>query len=196
MAYNSATDFLALLRNTANGERIASVPGLDYVVSAMARAGMFTLSVSQAAPTMNQSSTVWFKPASPNSWSAEGAVFLWNSVSMQYEPAHPSLWGPVISGSASVVQDVTVAGPTTILVATTIVRVGAAGAPVSLVLPSSTTKDGAVLVSDWRLGAGANNITISLADGADRFPGNLTTWTLAADNASALFRPVSGGYVL
>lgn len=196
MSYAPTTDFIALLRQTANGERVAGMPGLDYVVSAMARAGLFTLAVSQTAPTSDQATTVWLKPAAPNSWSTEGTVFLWDPVSAQYEPASPSLWGPIISGTATVVQDITAVGPVNIANNATIVRVGAVGAPVSLVLPSSTMKSGAVLVSDWKLGAGANNITLSLADGADRFPGSLTTWVLAADNASALFRPVSGGYVL
>lgn len=91
MSYNYLTDFLALLRNTGGGVRTEQMPGLDFVVSALARAGFITLVVSATAPTVNQASTVWFQPASP-SWSAEGILYLWNAGAAAYQLATPALW--------------------------------------------------------------------------------------------------------
>lgn len=91
MAYAPNTDFLALLRQTSGGVRSESVPGLDYITAALARAGMINLSVGQTAPSSNQSTTAWFKPALP-SWSAEGKLYLWNPLTSQYEQATPTLW--------------------------------------------------------------------------------------------------------
>jgi hypothetical protein len=91
LSYSPTTDFLALLRTTAAGVTNARVPGLDYVVAAMARAGMFSLSVGQTAPIVNQAITVWLKPALP-SWTAEGTVFLWNPAVGAYQVATAPLW--------------------------------------------------------------------------------------------------------
>lgn len=195
MSYAPTTDFLALLRQTSGGVRTERMPGLDYVVDAMARAGLIVLSISQTQPTSNQSTTAWFRPAIP-SWNAEGALFLWNIVTAQYEPASPALWSAFFFfTSAGVVQDVTVAGPTNILANAAVVRVMNVGAPVSLVMPLAANKQGAVLVSDWANLAGANNITIARS-GADVFPNGVTSWTIAGDGGSAYFRPVTGGYAL
>lgn len=103
MGYTPATDFLALLRNTGGGVRTEQMPGLDWVVAALARAGFITLAVSATAPVTSQATTAWFQPASP-SWSAEGILYLWNAqaVPAAYQPATPALWAayfvPVISG--------------------------------------------------------------------------------------------------
>lgn len=101
MGYTPATDFLALLRNTGGGVRTEQMPGLDWVVAALARAGFITLSVSATAPTSNQAATAWFQPASP-SWTAEGVLFLWNATTSTYQPATPVLWAafflPITSG--------------------------------------------------------------------------------------------------
>lgn len=97
MSYNPLTDFLALLRSTGGGVRTERIPGLDYVVSALARAGLITLFVGQTAPTVNQSTTVWFQPASP-SWTAEGQVFLWNPGTSSFQTATPTLWSDLIAG--------------------------------------------------------------------------------------------------
>ena len=91
MSYNPVTDFLALLRNTGGGVRTEQMPGLDWVVAALARAGFITLAVQATAPLINQSTTAWFKPASP-SWSAEGALYLWNAGAAAYQLATPALW--------------------------------------------------------------------------------------------------------
>lgn len=96
MSYNPVTDFLGLLRTTANGVRSERMPGLDFVVTALARAGMITLYVGQTAPVANQSTTAWFQPASP-SWNAEGQLWLWNSVAGAYQAATPALWTALFS---------------------------------------------------------------------------------------------------
>ena len=101
MTYNPATDFLALSRATGGGVRSAQMPGLDFVVDALSRTGMFNLSISQTAPTANQAQTAWFQPAVP-SWTGEGVLFLWNAGTSSYQLATPSLWAallaPIISG--------------------------------------------------------------------------------------------------
>lgn len=194
MSYDPVTDFLGLVRRVSNGARIAEVPGLDYVLAAFARAGMFLLSVGQTAPTTNQTTTVWLKPAL-QSWTAEGTVFLWNAASGTFEPATPALWAALFTASGSVVQDVEVAGPVNVLPNASIVRIMNVGAPVTLIMPLSTEKTGDVLISDWANLAGTNNVTIQRS-GADVFPNGATSWVLAADGASLRFAPVPGGYVV
>lgn len=103
MSYSATTDFLGLLRQSGNSVSMERMPGLDYIVSAMARAGLFTLSVGQTAPTSNQATTVWLKPSLP-SWVAEGAVFLWNASTGAYEPATPALWSFLLAPSGYLFQ--------------------------------------------------------------------------------------------
>ena len=90
MSYNPATDFIGLLRLVGSGVRSERMPGLDYVVAALARAGVFALSVGQTAPTVNQASTLWFQPAIP-SWTAEGTLYIWNPTAAAYQQATPAL---------------------------------------------------------------------------------------------------------
>lgn len=90
MTFNPATDFLGLWRNIAGHVSKLEMPGLDYVVAALARAGLITLSVSATAPVVSQSTTAWLQAAVP-SYSAEGALFLWNPVTAAYAPATPAL---------------------------------------------------------------------------------------------------------
>lgn len=195
MSYSSATDFLALLRLLPGGVRTERMPGLDYVVSALARAGLITLFVGQTAPTTNQAATAWFKPAIP-SWLTEGTLFLWNPATLQYEVATPALWAAIFAALISTVtQDVTTAGPVNILANATVVRVLNVGAPVALVLPLASIKTGGVLVVDWANLAGTNNITIART-APDVFPNGGTSWTIAGDGGSLFFRPVPGGYAL
>jgi hypothetical protein len=103
MSYNSATDFIGLLRLVGSGVRSERMPGLDYIVAALARAGMFALSVGQTAPTVNQASTFWFQPAIP-SWTAEGTLYIWNPVAAAYQIATPALWQAFLSPAGSVFQ--------------------------------------------------------------------------------------------
>lgn len=105
MSYNPVTDFLATIRNGNGAASLAEVPGLDYVVAALARAGLIRLSVGQAAPLVNQTTTAWFKPALP-SWTAEGVLYLWNPVAGAYAPATPVTWTAFLSGSGYSFQSV------------------------------------------------------------------------------------------
>lgn len=91
MSYTPSTDFLGLLRQTSGGVRTESMPGLDYIMAALARAGLFHLSVGLTAPATNQANTVWFQPLT-QPWSGEGSVFLWDATAGQYSPATPALW--------------------------------------------------------------------------------------------------------
>lgn len=130
MSYNPITDFLGLLRQTSSGFGQAAMPGLDYVVAAMARAGLFTLSTGQTAPTANQSSTVWLKPSNP-SWVAEGAVFLWSAVAQTYVPATPALWTALLSQAGYIFQSAPASS--------NIVNAGVSLLAVQRAAPTSTT---------------------------------------------------------
>lgn len=91
MVYNPATDFLGLWRNIAGSVSKLEMPGLDYVVAALGRAGVVTVTVSATAPVANQATTAWLKAAVP-SYSAEGALFLWDKVTTAYLAATPALF--------------------------------------------------------------------------------------------------------
>lgn len=195
MPYSSTADLIALLRQTRQGMRTVRMPGLDYVVSAMARAGLFTLYIGQTPPAFNQSSTVWFLP-SASSWAAEGIVFLWNAATAQYEVASPALWSTLLKPiPGAVVQDVAIVGPVVISNTATIVRVLNVSAPVSLTLPLSSVKSGGVLVTDWANSAGTNAITINLS-GGDILPMSGNSYKINGDGGSVFFRPVPGGYAI
>lgn len=162
MAYSPTTDFLALLRLTSGGVRTERMPGLDYVVAALARAGLFTLFVGQTAPTTNQAGTVWLLPASP-SWTAEGLVFLWNPGTLEYEVATPALWATLLS-TGGVFQSVAgaagVVGANTSLLA--IQRANPAAT--ALTLPSVTTRFGKALqLVDWSTAVANHTVTITPA---------------------------------
>ncbi|MGY4222693.1 hypothetical protein ACVMIH_000054 [Bradyrhizobium sp. USDA 4503] len=103
----------------------------------------------------------------------------------------------LIASTTQIDQHITAAGPVPILNNAGIVRVDqAVGAPITLTLPLASAKTCPVLISDWKGDAGTNNITINLA-GADKFPGGLTSWTIAGDTGSVFLRPIAGvGYAL
>jgi hypothetical protein len=111
MSYNPATDFIGLLRLVGSAVRSERMPGLDSIVAAIARAGMFALSVGQTAPTANQASTFWFQPAIP-SWTAEGTLYIWNPVAAAYQVATPALWQAFLSPAGSVFQSLPAANNT------------------------------------------------------------------------------------
>lgn len=196
MSYGPTVDFISLLRLTGGGVRAERMPGLDYVVVALARAGMINLAVSSAQPVLNQPTTAWFKPAVP-SWSVEGTLFLWNAGTAQYEVATPALWSAIFTATAvaGVTQDVAVVGPTAVAVNANVLRVMNVGALVTLTMPLASTKIGPVLISDWANLAGTNNIVINRT-GADVFPNGLTQLTIGGDGGSFFLRPVPGGYAL
>lgn len=199
MSYGATADFLALIRLTAGGARMERMPGLDYVVAAMSRAGMFNLSVGQTAPTESQPNTVWLKPSLGGSWTVESTVYLWDDSVSAYEPATPALWAAMFAVGQlfpSIVQEVTAPGPVNVALNANIVRVNQlVSAPIQLILPLASVKTGGVLIVDWKGDAGANNITVTTT-GGDKFPGDAVSWTIAADGGSAFFRPLPGGYVL
>lgn len=99
MSYNPATDFLALWRNIAGVVSKVEMPGLDYVIAALARAGVIVVSVSATAPVANQSTTAWLRAAVPSS-SGEGTFFLWDKVTTAYLAATPKLFLQFLEASA------------------------------------------------------------------------------------------------
>lgn len=103
----------------------------------------------------------------------------------------------LISGSTGIVQTFTAGGTEDINANTGIALVNqTVGAAKTLTMPLSSAKTCPVLVSDFKGDAGTNNITINLS-GSDKLPGNLTSWTIAADAGSVLLRPIPGvGYAL
>lgn len=103
----------------------------------------------------------------------------------------------LIANTAQIVQTFTAGGTEAINPNTGIAVVNqTVGAAKTLTMPLSTVKTCPVLISDFKGDAGTNPITINLT-GSDKFPGNLTSWTIAADTGSVFLRPISGvGYVL
>lgn len=103
----------------------------------------------------------------------------------------------LLSSSAQIVQTFTAGGTEAINANTGIALVNqTVGAAKTLTMPLSTAKTCPVLISDFKGDAGTNNITINLT-GSDKFPGNLTSWTIAGDTGSVFLRPISGvGYAL
>lgn len=168
MAYAPNTDFLALLRQTGSGVEPARVPGLDYVVAAMARAGLFSLSVGQTAPIVNQASTVWLQPALP-SWTAEGVVRLWNSLTQQYEVATAALWSNVLAPTGYLFQSAT-AGVNAINSGVSLLAIErAAPSSTTLTLPTLAGQfiTGRILqIVDWSTAVANHVITLVPAGGA------------------------------
>jgi len=168
MSYNPATDFMGLLRLVGSGVRSERMPGLDYIVAALARAGMFALSVGQVAPTANQSSTFWFKPAIP-SWSAEGTLYIWNPITGAYQAATPALWQAFLSPSGSVFQSLAVANNTINPGVSLAAVQRAAPANTAVLLPTIaaqflTQKD--IVLTDFSTGVVNHTILLSTPDGA------------------------------
>lgn len=169
MSYNPATDFLGLIRATGGGVRSEEMPGLDYVVAALARFGAFALSVGQTAPMVNQATTVWLQPAQP-SWSAEGTVYLWNAIAGAYQVANPVLWKAFLSSTGPLFQSLPAAN--------NIIGTGVTLAAVQRVAPANTAitlpslagqyltqKD--ILLTDFSTGiVGTHAILITTPDGA------------------------------
>lgn len=117
--YIPGTDFVALLRTTNNGVRTERMPGLDFVIAAMARAGMFMTWVSSSPPQVNFATTAWVKPAPGGSATGEASVYLYNTATAQYEIATPALWTALLlSGSPSQAQ--AVLGQRSIIVSKTV----------------------------------------------------------------------------
>lgn len=176
MSYSPITDFLALLRQDGSGIELARMPGLDYVLSAMARAGLFSLSVGQTEPTSNNPTTVWLKPALP-AWTAEGVVYVWNALSATYEVATPALWTALLSGTNDVFQSAVnasnIVGARTSLLAVQ----RATPANTVLNLPTVLSRLGRPLqIVDWSTAVVNHVITIVPSGGATIM--RLTSWAL------------------
>lgn len=163
MSYDPTTDFLGLLRLVGTGLRSERMPGLDYIVSALNRMGLFSLSVGQVEPTVNQITTVWLKPAIP-SWEAEGTVYLWNAAAAAYQPATPTLWQLFLSPVGSIFQSL----PAAINIVNAGVSLGAvqrvAPAVTGITLPTiaaqfATQKDLSLI--DYSTGVVNHTITIT-----------------------------------
>ncbi|WP_375790868.1 hypothetical protein ACE102_33675 [Bradyrhizobium sp. vgs-9] len=103
----------------------------------------------------------------------------------------------LISGVTGIVQTFTAGGTEAINANTGIALVNqTVGAAKTLTMPLSSAKTCPVLISDFKGDAGTNNIQINLS-GSDKFPGGLTSWTIAADTGSVFLRPIAGvGYAL
>jgi hypothetical protein len=121
-------------------------------------------------------------------------VAIWDADSQTFKTASIS---SLIAQAGAIDQHITAAGPVAVLNNAGIVRVDqAVGAAITLNMPLSSAKTCPVLISDWKGDAGTNNITINLA-GADKFPGGLTSWTIAADTGSIRLSPIAGaGYTI
>lgn len=176
--YNPITDFLGLVRRVGSSASIASMPGLDFVVSALARAGMFTLWTGQNAPTVNFTTTVWLKPSSP-SWVAEGVVYLYNAISAEYEIATPELWDALLSAAFSSYSFQSVTGAAGVVSNDTSLLAIQRTAPAATVLqlPSVTNRGGKGLqVVDWSTGIVEHAVIIMPAVGATIM--RAASWTL------------------
>jgi hypothetical protein len=189
VSYDPTTDFIALMRLTSNGVEMERMPGLDYVVSALARAGIINLSTGQTAPTVNQSSTAWLKTALP-SWTAEGVLYLWNASTAQYEIATPTLWALFVAGGSKYAfQSVTALSD--------IIAVGTSLLAIRRVAPSTTSLALPNLIAQWATGRALQivdfstsvaNHTITLLPSGGATIMQRTSWTLlsTADQLAGL----------
>lgn len=92
MSYTPGIDYVALWRNQIGGATKAEMPGLDFAIAALHRAGLINVHFSDTQPTSNQARTMWFRPARPT-YSGEGVLYLWNGVA--YVAATPELFHPL-----------------------------------------------------------------------------------------------------
>lgn len=99
MSYNPATDFLGLWRSSGGSVTKLEIPGLDYMIAALDRAGLLNVAVSAMAPVANQSTTAWLQTAVP-SYSGEGSLWLWDKVTTAYLPATSALLLEYLEASA------------------------------------------------------------------------------------------------
>lgn len=170
MGYNPATDFLGLLRNTGGGVRTEQMPGLDFVVAALARAGLMTLVVSATAPVINQATTAWFQPAAP-SWTGEGILYLWNAAATAYQPATFALWVAFLATGSSAYSFQSVAlAAAAVAAGTTLLAVQrAAPASTILTLPNLAAQFATqrkLQIVDFSTAVAAHNIQLITADGS------------------------------
>lgn len=95
MSYTPGTDFVALWRNQTGGAAKAEMPTIDFLVSALQRAGLINVTFSDTQPIANQATTMWFRPAIPT-YAGEGVLYLWNAATAAYLIATPTLFAAYI----------------------------------------------------------------------------------------------------
>jgi hypothetical protein len=91
MSYTPGTDFVGLWRNQTGGAAKMEMPSLDFMVTALQRAGLINVVYSDTQPTSNQATTMWFRPAIPT-YAGEGVLYLWNAATAAYVTATPTLF--------------------------------------------------------------------------------------------------------
>jgi hypothetical protein len=96
MSYTPGTDFVALWRNQTGGAAKGEMPSLDFLISALDRAGLINVTFSDTQPTANQATTMWFRPAIPT-YSGEGVLYLWNASTSAYLVATPTLFAKYLA---------------------------------------------------------------------------------------------------
>lgn len=178
MTYNPVTDFVSLSRLLGSENEFARVPGLDFVLSALQRAGMFNWYVGQTAPTANQPTTVWLKPALP-SWTAEGAVFLWDVSLGTYAPASPQLWTELFAAWSTGYVFQSLTSPNNVVQALTSLAVIQRTTPsvTGVILPTIASRRGTKLqIADWSDGVTAHVINLTPAAGQTIM--RRSAWTL------------------
>jgi len=168
MSYNPIIDFLALLRLSSGGVSTERVPGLDYVLAALARIGQFTLFVGQTAPVVNQPTTVWLKPSVP-SWVAEGTVYIWNIAANAYQVATPAAWNSLLSPGGYSFQSVASASGAALLGTTILAVQRAAPGTTAIVLPNLAAQFATgrpLKIVDWSTAVVNHVITLTTPDGS------------------------------
>jgi hypothetical protein len=106
MSYNPANDFVGLWRAQTGGAVKGEMPGLDFVVAALGRAGIINVAFSPTAPTSNQAATAWFKTTSP-SYQGEGSIYFWDANSSSYLLGTPATFARYLTTVAQTVWPMT-----------------------------------------------------------------------------------------
>lgn len=92
MAFLSSSDFVALIRKVGVSQpALERMPPIDFVTKIMAEMGLISVYVGASAPTLNQTTTLWLRPATP-SYFGNGTLFAWDGATSQYLPITPALF--------------------------------------------------------------------------------------------------------
>lgn len=187
MSYNPVTDFLALARLASGAVSFGKMPGMDFVVSAMARAGLFKLYVGQSAPLADQATTVWLKPSVP-AWVAEGTVWLWNADTADYELATPALWAQILNPAGGARFQFSQSPAVVISNSTTLFAVGRNNpAATAVQLPSVYNRGGKALqIVDWSTHVAAHQIALTPVNGETVMQRNVFNLVSTADQLSGV----------
>lgn len=199
MPYSPTADFLGLMRQQVDGVSLERMPGLDYVVAALARAGLIKVFIGQSAPMTNRPVTAWFKPALP-SWTAEGTLFLWDANAGAYALATPLLWTSLLLAVAHLPPApstiVTHAmSPYTPLSSDTYLSVDATGGAVEISLLQSVAQTSELSIKDDTGSAPVHSITVRPHSGetVDNYT-NLAPLILVSAYDGVRLRPRINGY--